>query len=391
MKHLILFAIGLVFNFSLMAQPSIEDMLSEIQKNNTTLLALRKSVDAEEIGNRTGIYLQNPEAGFNYLWGSPSGIGNRTDFSIKQLVWFPTVYGYKNQIANLKNEQAELEYQKQRKAILLQARSVLAELAYTNALGSELSRREIHAGQIAGSYQARYEAGEVSILEYNKAQLNRLTLNKEIEEAGIERKALLAQLTALNGGIPVDFTGVSVPVQTVSPDFDQWYAFAEQTNPVLQWLKQEITISQKQVDLQSAMGLPKIDAGYMSEKVAGEQFQGITVGVSIPLWENKNTVKYAKAKAIAMQSVEADVKLQFYNEMKALHAKVAALQNSVADYKKGLLAFSNSALLQKALDKGEISLSEYLYELSVYYDSTDKLLEMERNLNKAIAELNKFQ
>jgi len=129
----------------------------------------------------------------------------------------------------------------------------------------------------------------------------------------------------------------------------------------------------------------------MSEKVAGEQFQGITVGVSIPLWENKNTVKYAKAKAIAMQSVEADVKLQFYNEMKALHAKVAALQNSVADYKKGLLAFSNSALLQKALDKGEISLSEYLYELSVYYDSTDKLLEMERNLNKAIAELNKFQ
>jgi cobalt-zinc-cadmium efflux system outer membrane protein len=390
MKHLILLATGLVFSFNLFAQP-IGNILSEIEKNNTTLSALRKNIDAEEIGNRTGIYLQNPEAGFNYLWGNPSTIGNRTDFSVKQSFYFPTVYGYKSQIANLKNEQGELEYQKQQKAILSEARSVLADLAYLNARRSELSKREAHAGQIAGSYQAKYDAGEANILEYDKSQLNRLTLNKEIETAEIERKALLSRLAILNGGIPVNFTAKSLPDETILPDFEEWYAFAEKNNPVLQWLKQEIAISQKQMNLQSAMVLPKIDAGYMSEKVTGEQFQGITIGVSIPLWENKNTVKYAKAKTLAVQSMEADVKLQFYNEMKVIHAKVVALQSSIAEYKKSLLAFSHSDLLKKALDKGEISLSEYLYELSVYYTSTDKLLEMERDLNKAIAELNRFQ
>lgn len=391
MKHLILLVTGLVFSLNLFAQPSIGDILSEIEKNNTTLSALKKNIDAEEIGNRTGIYLQNPEAGFNYLWGNPSMIGNRTDFSIKQSFYFPTVYGYKSQIANLKNEQAELEYQKQQRAIFEEARSVLADLAYLNALRSELLKREVHAGQIAGSYQAKYDAGEANILEYNKAQLNRLTLNKEIETAEIERKSLLSRLAMLNGGIPVNFTAKSLPVETILPDFEEWYAFAEKNNPVLQWLKQEIAISQKQTDLQSAMVLPKIDAGYMSEKVTGEQFQGITIGVSIPLWENKNTVKYAKAKTLAVQSVEADVKLQFYNEMKVIHAKVLALQSSIADYKKSLFAFSHSDLLKKALDKGEISLSGYLYELSVYYASTDKLLEMERDLNKSIAELQRFQ
>ncbi|MBK6964392.1 MAG: hypothetical protein IPH20_10765 [Bacteroidales bacterium] len=45
--------------------------MSNIERNNTTLSALRKSVEAEKLGNRTGIYLQNPEAGFNYLWGVP--------------------------------------------------------------------------------------------------------------------------------------------------------------------------------------------------------------------------------------------------------------------------------------------------------------------------------
>ncbi len=37
---------------------------------------------------------------------------------------------------------------------------------------------------------------------------------------------------------------------------------------------------------------------HSEEGVVGEQFQGITVGISIPLWENKNSVKYAKALEI---------------------------------------------------------------------------------------------
>jgi len=391
MRQLILFTILLVFCSNLWSQPSMETILNEIEKNNTTLSAIRKSTDAEKIGNKTGIYLQNPEVAFNYLWGNPSGIGNRTDFSIKQTIDFPTAYGYKNQIAGLRNEQAELEYQKQRKAILLKVKLVFADLVYANALKLELSNREVHARQIANSYKTKFDIGEANILEYNKAQLNLLNLNKEIELVGIERKALLDELIMLNGGIPIEFTDCDFPIQPITSDFDQWYALAEQGNPVLQWLKQEIAISQKDEKLQSALGLPKIGAGYMSEKVVGEQFQGITVGVSIPLWENKNSVKYARAKTIAMQSVEADAKIQFYNEMKALHKKVVALQNSVGNYRKSLHMFSNSDLLQKALDKGEISLAEYLYELSVYYESTNRLLEMERNRNKSVVELNNFQ
>jgi hypothetical protein len=47
-------------------------------------------------------------------------------------------------------------------------------------------------------------------------------------------------------------------------------------------------------------------------------------------------------------------------------------------------------LLKKALDKGEISLVSYLTELSVYYESIDKLLEADREMNKACVELTQF-
>ena len=391
MKRVIIISAIVVLGFNLFAQNTIDNVLTEVEKNNTTLSAYRKSVDAQKIGNKTGITPQNPEVEFNYLWGNPSAIGNRTDFSVKQSFDFPTAYSYKNQISNLKNEQAELEYKKQRNEVLYQTRLVCVKLTYYNALKAELNKRHANAQKVADAYKTKYSTGDVGILEFNKAQVNLLNVTKEQESNEIERNALLSELTTLNGGNAINFTDSLFSLQTIPADFEQWFTSVETNNPLLQWVKQEIAISEKQVKLNTANSLPKFYGGFMSEKVVGQQFQGVTVGITIPLWENKNTVKYAKAQAIAMQSVEADAKLQFYNSMKALHTKVIALQTNVSDYRSKLAMYSNSELLEKAFIKGEISLTVYMYELSLYYESVYKLLEMEMNYNLAHAELNKYQ
>lgn len=391
MKKAILISAIMVLHFNLFTQNTIDNVLTEVEKNNTTLSTYRKSIDAEKIGNKTGLAPQNSEVEYNYLWGNPSVIGNRTDFSIKQSFDFPTAYNYKSQISDLKNEQAELGYQKQLKETLLQARFVCVELTYQNALKVELNRRLNNALQIANAYKSKFNSGEASILEFNKSQVNLLNVTKELESIEIERNALLSELATLNGGSSINFTDSLFTIQIIPADFELWFSSVEANNPLLQWVKQEIAISEKLIKLKTALSLPKFYGGFMSEKAVGQQFQGITVGITIPLWENKNTVKYAKAKTIAMQSIETDSKLQFYNNMKATHTKVIALQNNVSDYRSKLVLFSNSELLEKAFNKGEISLTEYMYELSLYYESIYKLLEMEMNLNLAFAELNKYQ
>jgi len=103
------------------------------------------------------------------------------------------------------------------------------------------------------------------------------------------------------------------------------------------------------------------------------------------------TVKYAKAKTFAVQSAETDNRQQFYNNLKALHAKAVSLQNSLDDYRSNLQKFNNSALLQKALDNGELSLAEYYLELTVYYDSYNRMLDIEKSLNETIIELYRYQ
>lgn len=390
MRKAFIIAAIMLLGFSLFSQNNIDHVLTQIELNNTTLSAYRKSADAEKTGNRTGITLQNPEAEFNYLWGNPSAIGNRTDFSIKQSFDFPSAYSYRSQIANLKNEQAELDYQKQRREILFQARLICAELLYYNSLFTEISKRNNEAQKLATAFKAKFDSGETGILDYNKAQMNYLNMSKELERVEIERKALQSELNRLNGGIEIAFEETNLQLQNIAPGFEEWFATASQNNPVLQWVKTEILLSEKQSKLAVSQGLPKFHAGYMSEKLVGEHFQGVSVGITIPLWENKNSVKYAKANTLVAQSFEADAKLQFYNEMKTLHAKAIALQNSVSDYRTRLGSISNTELLQKALDKGEISLTDYFFEQSLYYESFDKLLEIERDAMKANAELMKF-
>ena len=390
-RYIKIWAILFILPVSLSAQITIDSVVSAIEKNNTSLSAMRKNTEAEKFRNQTGIYLQNPEAGFNYLWGNPAAIGNRTDISIKQSFDFPTAYGYRRQIADSRNLQSDLEYQQQRKEILYAARILFTDIVYANAVSEEYGKRLSHAQSLADAYKVMYEKGEVSILEHNKAQLNLLNLKKEAGARNIERTAYLKQLAALNGGISIELNEKSFQARILPSDFDQWYSTAEKNNPALLWLKQEIEVTRQQEKLNRAMGLPKASAGYMSEKVVGEHFQGITVGVSIPLWENKNTVKYAQAQTLALQSIETDRKLQFYNQLKIQFERAASLQQTVNEYRQAIQSSSNAELLKKALDQGEIPLINYLMELSFTYQAMDNLLKSEYELNKAISFLAQFE
>lgn len=391
MKHIIIALISIaIFSSNIFSQSQTEKVLIEVEKNNTTLIALRQSVEAEKIGNKTGIYLQNPVLELGYLWGSPAVIGNKTNIIFKQSFDFPTTYRYKNQISNLKNEQIEQQYQAQLKALMLETRIVCNDLVHANALLLELSKRHTQAESIATSYKSQYDLGETNIIEYNKAQLNLLNIDAEFESTELEKSALLSELTRLNGGEFINFIESSFQIPEIPADFEQWYLIAEENSPLLSWLKQEVELSQKQEKLSRAMALPKIQTGYMSEKVVGQLYQGITFGLTLPLWENKNAVKYARTNTLAMESIETDNKLQLYNQLIALHKKAISLQKNTNDYRVNLNLFDNSELLIKALDKGEISLIDYILELSIYYESFNTLIGLERDLSKTLIELNQY-
>ncbi|MFC2129488.1 TolC family protein [Bacteroidota bacterium] len=386
----IILSIALGCSSIVSSQETVKGILEEVSQNNTTLTALRQHADAEKLANKTGIYLQNPEVGFNYLWGDPSSIGSRQDFSISQSFDFPTVYSYQNKISDIRNEQVELEYLKQEKAIKLEAEQLLYDLIYMNGLLEVQEERSSNADIIAVSSQSRFELGEISKLEYNKAALNQLNAEKEKHAILVERDAMLNELVSLNGGRKISFDGRAFLETSLPSDFEQWYAEAEENNPILNWLKQELEASLKEEKLNLAKGLPSFHAGYMSESVVGESFRGVSIGLTIPLWENKNAVKYAKARSIAVEGIATDKKIQFYNHLKKLHARALSLKENSEAFRVRIEEVDNRDMLVSALEAGEIDLLDVMLESDFIYESLKWALEMERDLHKAVAELEQY-
>ena len=383
----IILTLTLTAPLSALAQSDIDKILKEIEQNNTTLKSLRETATADKLANKTDISLPNPEVEYGYHRGKPSDIGNRTELNITQSFDIPTITGMKSRLADHKNILIDRQYLSDRMSILLEAKQCCIDLIYYNALREELSTRLHHAELIASGYKSRMEKGDANIIEYNKVRLTLSGAQNELRLIDLERQALLSQLKRLNGDIDIEIDTKSYPSQPLPADFDTWYRQMETAHPVLAHARQEIEVSKRQLSLSKAMGLPTLSAGYASEKVANEDFRGISVGITIPLWENKNRVKHAKTAMRAAEAREIDIRRQLYSRFRVFYDRARGLRDITDTYRNTLSEAGNADLLKKALDAGELSLLDYILEIGLYYDAVNQMLEAERNYQKAIAEL----
>ncbi|MBK5721214.1 TolC family protein [Dysgonomonas sp. Marseille-P4677] len=387
--HIILLLVAT--SLSLEAQNPFTEVLRNVEINNTTLKAYREQASADKIGNKTGINMANPEVEFGYLWPDSPIEENRWDFSINQSFDFPTAYRYKSQLAKGKNEQVDLEYEQQRKEILQQARLLCIELAYQNKMNKELKHRVVYAQELSDAYQKSFEQGNIDILERNKTKLDLLNTEKTLQMNEVEVNTLKSELQRMNGGVPVDIVIELYPIYNFPLNFIEWFENVKANNPAVKKAEHEVVLSKKQEQLTKALNLPKLTAGYARQKEEGRIFQGFTVGVSIPLWEGRNTVKHQKAQTTALQMQQIDTQLQFRNMLKSQYDKASKLSVLLKEYDEALSVTNNRDLLKKALDKGQLSLINYLLELSVYYETIDTFLSTERDYQLAVGELQQWE
>ncbi len=371
----------------IVSQNSIEVILKSIEDNNSTLKALKETADAQMLENKTGIYLSNPEVEFGYLWGNPHLIGNRVDFSAMQSIDIATITGIKNRLADKKNISVEWLYKSERMNILLEAKKLCFDLIYYNSIINEFNARLNHANYIYEIYEKRLSEGDANRLELNKAHLSLKIVLGELLRMETERNAIISNLKQLNGGEEILLNNEYFEPILLPTNFEEWYRQAEQNNPILLFVRQEVEVSKDLLKLTKVQRLPSFSVGFISEKVVGEKFQGVKVGISLPLWENKNQVAHAEAAVKAAESRRIDNIQNYYFKVKNQYSIAIGLNEVALNY-RNLLVTSNSAeLLKKALDTGEISLLNYLTELSLYYDIVKLALQSELDYQKAVAEL----
>ncbi len=381
----------MLFASNIKAQNNIENVLLKIERNNKSIKANQRYVDARNLQYKTGITLQNPSVEYEYLNGSPANAGNQTDFLVKQSFDFPTAYSKKKQVAELQIEQTDFQLTAIRQDILLDAKQTCIELIYFNKKQIELDKRVKNAVGLYSDYQKKLSNGEANVLDVNKAKLQLINLQNDIRFNSSQINQLNQRLTELNGGIPIEFNDTIYQTPLKVSEFNLLMDSIEVNNPTLKSLQQEGEINQKKVELTKAIALPKIEAGYRYQAILGQQYQGVHLGLTIPLWENKNTVKFQKAQTIFSEVKIEEHKNQHHSEIQQLYEKYENLNITLTEYKHILVTINNTELLEKALQLGEISSIQYFMEINYFYSSFDKYLELEKEYYLVIAELHKYQ
>lgn len=394
MKTYKLYILGLMLLGSLTtrAQSSIDQVLRSIETNNKSLQANTKMTDTQKLEAQTGKFLANPSVEWEQMWGNRNNPGSEYTLTVKQSLDFPTTYSNKNKLANLKANTIGFQSAAYRQQLLLNAKQTCIEIIYLRKQKSLLDERLANAETMFALYKKRFESGDANQLELNKIQLELLNAQNQ---SRLNKAALTAaeeQLRNLNGGKPITFDATDYPAGEELINFDQLQAAFMDADPNLKSLTGNQEIANREVKLSRSLTLPKFDVGYKrnaaSDHVASN---GFMVGVSIPLFENKNTVKKAKAQAeFATASLE-DNRLNLKTNLQQLYQQAEALQISRADYAKVLEQQRNIELLNKALNAGQLSVIDYFTELSTIYDSHQSYLDVEKEYHSILAQLYQYK
>ena len=377
----------LVTTVSVSAQNNLDRTLSSVREKNKTIIAAKQNVATAQLGNHAGLTPENPSVSADYLIGRPVEGGDQFDFTITQGFDFPTVYSHKKNMANQQDELSTIGLSGVEQEVLLEAKITYLELIHLNRQKQTLEKRTANSTELVANYQKKYDAEQLSGLELNKAKLQLLNFQSELRTIESQVEVKTQHLTELNGGLELSINDLVYPVEPVVPDFNTLEALIEEVDPQLLWLNQQAVMNQTQVKIRKAMALPKLETGYHYQSVLGQVFNGIHFGLTIPIWEHKNTVKHAGANVQLTNLRLEEHKVEHYFEIKELYHNYETMKKMLTDYSELLDGLNSEEILNKSLELGEIDFITYVMELQYYYTFHDQLRAVEKDYQVALAKL----
>ena len=270
--------------------------------------------------------------------------------------------------------------------IIRSAQKHLNDYIYLKKQIAELNKRQESSMKMLNTVQSQYDNGDVGILELNKAK-SALSISKSnYNLALIELNSIESEITNLNGGSPLNLENIDYPKVAAGNDFDSLIARLKSANYSIKSIEEERKLLQSKLSLSKSGWFPKFGVGYRYENEPGIEYNGVQLQMSIPIFQNNNKVPKAESELTTLELKNESYESRYFIGKKILFDKVIELRRLYSEQKE-LVDFSQLDLNRQAYESGQISLTQYYIDNSIYYDIIDKMLEVEMELNKANAEL----
>ena len=386
MKTAIVTIAALIAAASLKAQ-TLGGVLESVEKNNTELKALAKGNEAARLDLRQANNLEGLSVEYSpFFNGNTSGIAS-SELVVTQGFDFPTLYGARRKAARLQGEAIDLQYRTARRDILLAAKQLCLDLIHMNKRRALLRERRLAADELLAMFTEKYEAGDATAIELNKIKMERMNMEAELAAAETDRATALEQLRAMNGGVPVECADTLYPPRPVE-DYEAMYARAVASDWQVMAAGAAVEAAGQDVKVSRQGWMPKLEIGFRRNTEGPEASNGFLIGGSIPIFANRHKVKAAKARQAEAEMMKADARLKAESAARAAVESMRRLGASMAAYDVPLMRHT-LLLLRKAVESGQMSVTDYYVEADGVYRNMQAYADLERQYHGFVADLTK--
>ncbi len=379
----------LTLSFTIETQ-NIDTVLTQIERNNTTLQALAKRNEADKEGLRSVNNLRETTINYSpFFADGTSGVAS-SEFIVSQDFDFPTLYSARTKAARLQSENLDHTYQSQRNDILLQAQLLCIDIIHNRQL-TALMQTRLHAAQTLHQLcTKKYDDGSATILSLNKTRMELMKAEADISQLAADQLTLHTRLQALNGDHPLQFHATAYPPLPPLPSDTLIISLHRAHAPELQAARAQAATTEHNISVSRQQSLPTLSVGYRRNTELSTARNGFLVGASLPLFSNRHKVRQAKILHESQLLQLHDTQLQSENRLRTLLQDLRLTHQSMQSYDLPLMQ-STLQLLCKAVEEGQLTIIDYFREYNDIISRITERLELERKYRQLLAQALRYQ
>lgn len=368
-------------------EQQIEAFLKEVEANNPSLKAAHYLMQKEMAEESTRNKLEDPKVSYAHLRNNTDAKEKESELVISQEFNFPGLYMKRAKEIKLKQTASELKWQAERQTILLSAKELCLDVIALKKKATLREKRLELSDELLAKYRVMVEKGETGILALRRLEVERLNAMSEAQMIDLDLKAALRNLATLNGGKPIDNLPDAFPQLPPLKELQDLWMEVDEGAAQIKALRMEADAARSSIASAKMQGWPKIEVGYRRNTESRSAFNGFLVGISIPLFSNRNEVKKAKAEANWAELNRDNLIKARENDFLIKYNEALSLNNTLEAYRR-LQSIEEALRIRKmALDGGQISLVDYLNEVAALQEAEQNRVEIALRYHKAVANL----
>ncbi len=387
-----IYSLVLIFFALTSVAQDYDTLLNTIVANNPDIAAMEASIESEVLSIKSENNLPNTDIDFEHQWG-PKEVGNKWSVGISQGFEWPGVYSERRKAAQSITDAMTSLKRSNYLDKLLDVKLLFIDIVNIRKNIAIMDEVLNHMTQLKEKYHNGYRQGEVTILDVNKIDIEYISVSRRCNELRTQLTILENSLTALNGG--KDCSAIIATLNDYPQDMilseDDYVEMIKQNDPMLGYNSFMTKSQASTAKVTKLKNLPGFSLGYLHVNELGTHFNGFKIGLSLPLFSNRNKVAASKALLRSFENEETSVEVAKLSAMYSDRAKVLTLHKEMNEYRPVFEDSNNIALLKKALDGGEISLLTYLQEVNYFLSAQREYMDVVYQYHYSLARLNRYE